>query len=233
MSEIPPKHTMHYLEMSQPTYAVHGKEKSRPWVAKELPIEFVNRFIAVFKKHDPVVADTMVESGTASDQALTFYNTLKEHMNASDFAGLTADAFENIVASGLVLVEMERAGIKILSMETQDDVLRALHSRPFKRYLKAEARKARARLKELDKRRRTREARMKELAAKKQTINNTRDRVRETLSGLDESITEKELVIAEMKAEKTDLTQNWPPRELVDNLRKAQEELERHTANPG
>lgn len=233
MSEIPPNHMMRYLGMPKPTCAVHGKEKSRPRVAEELSIEFVDRFIAVFDKHDPVVADAMVKSGTATDQTLTFYNALKEHMSTSDFAGLTADAFENIVASSLVVVEIERAGIDIVSLDTQDDVLRALRSRRFKRYLKAEARKARAKLKELGKRRRTREARMEELEAEKQTINNIRDRVRETLSGLDESITKKELVIAEIKAEKTYLTQNWPPQELVDNLRKAQKELERHTANPG
>ena len=232
MSEMSSNHPMEFL-LSKPPPAAYRRQKPRPQVDKELPTEFVDRFIAVFQKYDPVVADKMIESQTAPDEALTFYKALQGQMSASDLAGLTADIFENLVANGLAMVEIKKAGIDVLSLETQHDVLRALRSRQFKRYLKAEARTARANLKELRKRQRTREARMKELAAKKQGINDVSARVRETLSDLNESIAKKELVIEEIKEEKAYLTQNWPPPELVDKLKKAQDELARYSVNPG
>ena len=147
-------------------------------------------------------------------------------MDESEFAALTAQEFGNLAAVGMIISELDEAGISVSDCRTQSDIKRAVRSRAFRRHLRNKKKVALKRLKEIDQK-------LSEHAPSIENLNQERldneKLIREcdaNIHSKEQSVKEKEQKIKELESQ-IEWARNERPEQLAENLQKARENLEK------
>ena len=189
----------------------------------DLPEGFVEEFVRGVREFKPFVADEMVEAGTSQIQASNFHAALMENMTA-EHPELSARIFGDLAAASMVILEVKKAGIDLSETTTKRGFQRAIRSREFKRYLKAEAKAARAELKEIAEREKARQQEEEAISKERMGLEQA---IREcNIREYNERIAARAIQRAELERE-LEFAINERPAILAKELEEARAELAR------
>lgn len=189
----------------------------------ELPPSFDVEFARGLQECNPAVGSRMSETVIQS-KSLEFYNQLKDQMSESEFASLTAQKFGDLAAVGMIMAELDEAGIDTSDLRSQEDAKRAVRSRDFRRHLRRKKKIAQKRFKEIS-RTLSKDAPIIERLKQEKSDNERLICQHDVnIKSIDKEIEEQKNEIRELERE-IEYARTERPKQLAEDLRIARENL--------